>query len=103
MRYATGTHELLSQQLTRATMPQGVEMSWKRVGESVNRMLTGLDDREKFIVQARYGFDDLGEKPTFQKLGQLLGVSKERVRQIEQRALAKLREMAQTLRLEPAN
>ena len=68
-----------------------------------NRMLTGLDDREKFIVQARYGFDDLGEKPTFQKLGQLLGVSKERVRQIEQRALAKLREMAQTLRLEPAN
>jgi RNA polymerase primary sigma factor len=61
-----------------------------------------LDDREKFIVQARYGFDDLGEKPTFQRLGELLGISKERVRQLEQRALAKLRQMAEQMHLEMA-
>ena len=78
-------------------------MTWQRVEEPIGQMLDGLDDREKFIVGARYGFDNLGEKPTFQRLGKLLGVSKERVRQIEQRALNKLRDMAETLRLEPAS
>lgn len=100
-RFATGAQELLAQQINRATMPEGVEMTWQRVDESIGLMLQELDDREKFIVEARYGFDNIGEKPTFQRLGQLLGVSKERVRQIEQRALGKLRSMAETLRLEP--
>ncbi len=53
-------------------------------------------------MHARYGFEDIGEKPTFKKLGKLLGVSKERVRQIEQRALNKLRELAAEQRIEPA-
>jgi RNA polymerase primary sigma factor len=100
-RFATGAQELLSQQVNRGSMPEGVEMTWQRVDESICQMLRELDDREKFIVEARYGFDNIGEKPTFQRLGQLLGVSKERVRQIEQRALSKLRNMAQSLRLEP--
>ena len=101
-RYSTGSQELLSQQLNRDTEPEGVEMSWQGVDDSIRHLLSILDEREKFIVQARYGFDDLGEKPTFQRLGQLLGVSKERVRQIEQRALGKLRDMAVALRMEPA-
>jgi RNA polymerase sigma factor (sigma-70 family) len=101
--HATGSQELLGQQVNRATEPEGIEMSWRHLDESVERLLSGLDEREKFIVGARYGFEDLGEKPTFQRLGELLGVSKERVRQIEQRALAKLRGLAEAMRLEPAS
>lgn len=101
-RYTTGTQELLSQELNRKTEPESVDMSWDHMDQSINTMLTVLDEREKFIVGARYGFDDIGDKPTFQRLGEILGVSKERVRQIEQRALGKLRDMADSLRLEPA-
>ncbi len=103
MRYSTGSHELLSQQLNRDTDPKGVEMTWQHVDDSIRHLLSTLDERERFIVQARYGFDDIGEKPTFQRLGQLLGVSKERVRQIEQRALGKLRDKAAELRMESAS
>lgn len=101
-RYTSGAQELLSQQLAPGDLPEGVQMSWQQVDRSITSMLGQLDDREKFIVQARYGFDNLGEKPTFQYLGELMGISKERVRQLEQRALAKLRELADKLRLEPA-
>lgn len=101
-RFSSGSQELLSQQLAPGDLPEGVHMSWQQVDRSITTMLGQLDDREKFIVQARYGFDNLGEKPTFQYLGELMGISKERVRQLEQRALTKLRELAEKLRLEPA-
>jgi RNA polymerase primary sigma factor len=48
-----------------------------------------LSDRERTIVRGRYGFD--GPEQTLRELGGRLGVSAERVRQIEQRALDKLR------------
>jgi len=102
VRFASGSQEVLGQQISGSDHPEGSEMTWHQVDETVTSMLGQLDDREKFIVQARYGFDDLGEKPTFQKLGELLGISKERVRQLEQRALAKLRQMAEQLHLEMA-
>lgn len=100
-RYSTGTQELLSQELNRSLKPEGVDISWAALDDCIGRLFAALDDREKFIVGARYGFDDIGAKPTFQRLGQMLGVSKERVRQIEQRALGKLRQVSSSLRLEP--
>jgi DNA-directed RNA polymerase sigma subunit (sigma70/sigma32) len=51
-----------------------------------------LDDRERFVVQARYG---VGEAPrTLRELSVVLGLSAERVRQIEQCALGRMRERA---------
>ena len=99
-RYATGAQEALIKQLQPSTGPDGVELTWQRVDDSIQRLLGVLDERERFIISARYGFNDLGEKPTFQRLGQHLGVSKERVRQIEQRAMNKLRESAVDLQLD---
>jgi len=102
VRFTTGTSDVLSQQLTTETSPERTEASWNHIDQSIGKLMASLDQREQFIVQARFGFHDLGEKPTFQRLGELLGVSKERVRQLEQRALGKLRELAEGLRLEPS-
>jgi RNA polymerase primary sigma factor len=59
---------------------------------AVDGLLERLDGRERAIVRGRYGFD--GRKRTLRELGTALGVSAERVRQIEGRALDKLREEA---------
>ncbi len=58
---------------------------------TVHRMLASLDTRERSIIQQRYGLDDGGEPQTLEQIGRRFGVSKERVRQLEARALTKLR------------
>ena len=63
------------------------------------KFLGELEPREQQIVVARYGFD--GQPPrTFRELGASMGVCKERIRQIQTRAIDKLREMAAEVRLE---
>jgi RNA polymerase primary sigma factor len=52
-------------------------------------LLEGLDDRERLILRCRFGL--AGPERTLRELAETLGVSAERVRQIEQRALGKLR------------
>lgn len=63
-------------------------------------ILSVLDPREQAIVQARFGMKDRKPSQTLQKIANQLGVCKERVRQLEQRALRKLRERASELRLD---
>jgi len=66
--------------------------------ETFARFLDALEPREKEIVVARFGFD--GRPPrTFRELGSEMGVCKERVRQIQGRAMEKLRSMADEARL----
>jgi RNA polymerase primary sigma factor len=55
----------------------------------VPRLLTRLSARERNVVESRYGLD--GPERTLRDLGQSMGVSAERVRQIEQTALEKMR------------
>jgi hypothetical protein len=62
-----------------------------QVGE-LPRLLEELSDRETAIVRARYGLD--GSEHTLSDLARRLGVSAERVRQIEQGALEKMRVLA---------
>ena len=59
----------------------------------MKQLLTHLDEREQYIVTARFGFVDVGMRPTFANLGHELGISKERVRQLQARAINKLRDL----------
>jgi RNA polymerase primary sigma factor len=59
----------------------------------LNSALETLNPREQYILRARYGLDD-GHMQTLEKIGQELQLTRERVRQIEARALEKLRQPA---------
>jgi RNA polymerase sigma factor (sigma-70 family) len=60
--------------------------------EQVRALLGSLNDRERMILRARYGLD--GPEQSLRDVGERIGLSGERVRQIEQRALGKLRAAA---------
>jgi RNA polymerase primary sigma factor len=65
--------------------------------ENLGELMERLSTREKLILRIRYGFDD-GEPHTLAETGKVIHVSRERVRQLEMRALRKLKCL-----LEPAN
>jgi RNA polymerase sigma factor (sigma-70 family) len=57
--------------------------------EQVRALLGSLNERERTILRARYGLD--GPEQSLRQIGEQMGLSGERVRQIEDRALGKLR------------
>ncbi len=62
--------------------------------EEVKELLGSLTDREQQVIRLRYGLGE--ERPqTLEEIGSMLGVTRERVRQIEARAMEKLRRQAE--------
>jgi len=59
------------------------------LGQQIEEVLETLSDREKGILSFRYGLKD-GEKKTLEEVGKAFNVTRERARQIENRALRKL-------------
>ena len=68
--------------------------------DQVDRFLQELDDREQHIIVHRFGLGHKQQPQTLYQIGNEIGVTKERVRQIENRALAKLRKAAESELLE---
>jgi len=66
----------------------------------IGRILERLDEREQKIIISRFGLDHGHEPQTLKEVGAEMGVTKERIRQIEARALDKLRIAAQEEKIE---
>ena len=66
--------------------------------EDLADVLSGLSAREKDVLRLRFGMDD-GKQRTLEEVGQLFGVTRERIRQIEAKALRKLRHPNRSKRL----
>jgi RNA polymerase primary sigma factor/RNA polymerase sigma factor len=60
----------------------------------IGKILNRLDEREQKIIRSRFGLERGHEPLTLKEVGHEMGVTKERVRQIEARALTKLRQAA---------
>jgi len=60
------------------------------MGEEIEKLLRPLDEREREILRLRYGLDR-GDPRTLEEVGDVLHLTRERIRQIERQALSKLR------------
>ena len=68
------------------------------LNEAVKQALSELNEREQAVVRLRFGLDD-GQMRTLEEVGKEFGVTRERVRQIEAKTLAKLRHPIRSQRL----
>jgi len=66
--------------------------------EAIEEALEELNDRERAVVRLRFGLDD-GQVRTLEEVGKEFGVTRERIRQIESKTLAKLRHPTRSQRL----
>ncbi len=66
--------------------------------EDIIEVMAGLSPRERDVLRLRFGLED-GRQRTLEEVGQLFGVTRERIRQIEAKALRKLRHPNRSRRL----
>jgi DNA-directed RNA polymerase sigma subunit (sigma70/sigma32) len=74
--------------VSEATQEQEIEQ--KELREGIDKMLLTITPREAKVIKMRFGMDDSSEH-TFKEVGQSFAVTPERIRQIEAKALRKLR------------
>ena len=67
--------------------------------DSVRGLLRNLPERERYVIERRYGFDS-DRSATLEEIGQELGVTRERIRQIQKAALRRLHSHALEAKLE---
>lgn len=67
--------------------------------EDIRNILNRLSQKERDVLILRYGLDNNGDKKTLDEIGTQYGVSRERIRQIETRAISKLKKMCKNEKL----
>lgn len=99
-RFRTGKDEVFSH----STEYRGSQFEEELTNRKQNNILLGildqLDSREREIVKFRYGLGEVDEPLTLEQVGVRFGVTKERIRQLESRALRKLRKIAEEEKLD---
>lgn len=93
-RYVTGHDEVFEAAPDNRSNEQEVVASQEQAAHKVNRLLEYLDPRERQIIRMRAGLDNYSEDMTLEQIGQQLGITKERVRQLHVRIMKKLRSLA---------
>lgn len=93
-RFTSGMEDALQCVEQSSASGRAQERLWLSMGHALTQMLDQLDRRERLVIRARYALGRHRRVRTFQSLADRLGVSKERVRQLEQRAVRKLRKLA---------
>jgi RNA polymerase primary sigma factor len=68
-----------------------------KVKDELNKILSVLDEREKMIIESYFGMNTTHEGMTLEAIGDKYGLTKERIRQIKEKAIRKLRHHTQTL------
>jgi len=94
-RYITGHDEVFEAAPDFRANEQERQASADQATHRVNRLLERLDDRERQIIRMRAGLDGQSKNMTLEEIGQKMGITKERVRQLNVRIMKKLRDMAQ--------
>lgn len=74
------------------------EIEQRALRETLENLMGESKDREREVLKARYGFED-GVEKTLEEVGQTFGVTRERIRQIESKALRKLSHPKRTRKL----
>jgi len=65
---------------------------------TINKLLERIEPRERRILELRYGLDGYeGPQRTFKEIGKIVGLTRERVRQLEKKALAELNELVEEM------
>jgi len=99
-RYLTGHEELFETAQDNRTDEHEVVASAEQATHKANRLLEYLDPRERQIIRLRAGLDSGSQGLTLEKIGEQLGITKERVRQLNVRAMKKLRTLADDQKLD---
>lgn len=76
-----------------STVSPDTRVSQENLFDDIQKMLNQLSPKERDVLIMRYGLNDDGNRKTLEEIGSRYGVSRERIRQIENRAISKLKKL----------
>ena len=82
-----------------STITPDSRVTQENLFHDIRKILNQLSPKERDVLILRYGLDNSGAKKTLDEIGSQYGVSRERIRQIENRAMAKLKKLCKNKNL----
>jgi len=83
----------------KSTITPDGKVTHENLLQDIRQILNQLSQKERDVLILRYGLDNNGAKKTLDEIGSQYGVSRERIRQIENRAMAKLKKLCKNEKL----